>query len=156
MAQIADSSPVLRRERAPATTPPPEPRARFEGRMMLPGLVLLAALSIIPFLALIAMSLSRVRLLGGVALDWQGLTNWGRFFVDTDLWWSWLRTIVFFVLTVGLEMALGLTIALCLYRVLRGRNIMLSLLLLPMFAAPAIVGLLGRFLTDSTFGLYAW
>jgi multiple sugar transport system permease protein len=129
---------------------------RFEGRMMLPGLVLLAALSIIPFLALIAMSLSRVRLLGGVELDWRGLSNWGRFFVDTDLWWSWLRTIVFFVLTVGLEMALGLTIALCLHRVLRGRNVMLSLLLLPMFAAPAIVGLLGRFLTDSTFGLYAW
>jgi multiple sugar transport system permease protein len=29
-------------------------------------------------------------------------------------------------------------------------------LLLPMFAALAIVGLLGRFLTDSTFGLYAY
>jgi multiple sugar transport system permease protein len=29
-------------------------------------------------------------------------------------------------------------------------------LLLPMFVAPVIVGLLGRFLTDSTFGLYSW
>ncbi len=32
----------------------------------------------------------------------------------------------------------------------------LSLILMPMFMAPVIVGLLGRFLTDSTYGLYAW
>ena len=37
-----------------------------------------------------------------------------------------------------------------------GRNLVVSLLLMPMFMAPVIVGLLGRFLTDSTFGLYAW
>jgi len=156
MAQLAESSPVLRRDRVPVSTAPKEPRIRFEGRMMTPGLIVLAALSIVPFVALIAMSLSRVRLLGGVRLELVWLRNWGRFFTDIDLWWSWARTVIYFVLTVGLETLLGLGIALCLYRVLRGRNIMLSLLLLPMFAAPAIVGLLGRFLTDSTFGLYAW
>ena len=123
---------------------------------MIPGLILLAALSILPFLALIAMSFSRVRLLGGVRLEFLGLNNWVRFFTDADMWASWARTIVYFVLTVGLEMVLGVGIALLLYRVLRGRNILLSLVLLPMFAAPAIVGLLGRYLTDSTFGLYAW
>ena len=32
----------------------------------------------------------------------------------------------------------------------------ISLILMPMFMAPVIVGLLGRFLTDSTYGLYAW
>lgn len=124
--------------------------------MMTPGVVLLAALSIVPFLAIIWMSFSRVHLLGGVAANWVGLANWGRFFTDADLVWNWIRTIVFFVLTVGLEMLLGVVFALCLWRVLRGRNVVLSLLLLPMFVAPVIVGLLGRFLTDSTFGLYAW
>ncbi|GAA2674040.1 carbohydrate ABC transporter permease [Nonomuraea recticatena] len=157
MAHRAASSPVLGQAARPATRGAPEqPRIGFEGRMMTPGLILLAALSIVPFLALIAMSFSRVRLLGGVALDVVGLTNWVRFFTDADMWMSWLRTIVYFVLTVGLEMVLGIGIALCLYRVLRGRNILLGLLLLPMFAAPSIVGLLGRYLTDSTFGLYAW
>ncbi|GAA2895005.1 sugar ABC transporter permease [Streptosporangium fragile] len=155
MTHVADSSPVFRPARPePATLK--EPRVGFEGRMMTPGLILLAALSIVPFLALVAMSFSLVRLLGGVRLDIVGFRNWARFFTDGDLWLSWLRTVVYFVLTVGLEMVLGVAIALCLYRVLRGRNIMLSLLLLPMFAAPSIVGLLGRYLTDSTFGLYAW
>src|SRR4051794_33710800 len=156
MAHVADSSAAVRPSERPQAAPPEKSHVGFEGRMMTPGLILLAALSILPFLALIAMSFSRVRLLGGVRLSPEGLTNWVRFFTDADLWMSWLRTIIYFVLTVGLEMALGVGIALCLYRVLRGRNVLLSLLLLPMFAAPAIVGLLGRYLTDSTFGLYAW
>lgn len=155
MTKIVDASAKLRRSR-PQTTEPREPRVRFEGKMMLPGLILLAALSILPFVALVAMSFSRVRLLGGVRLEAVGFDNWVRSFTDADMWMSWLRTIIYFVLTVGLEMALGVGIALCLYRVLRGRNILLSLLLLPMFVAPSIVGLLGRYLTDSTFGLYAY
>jgi multiple sugar transport system permease protein len=155
MTRVADSSPVLRESTRPQT-PPRRQWLAFEGRMMTPGLILLAALSIVPFVALIAMSFSRVRLLGGVRLQPIGVANWLRFLTDADLWMSWLRTVIFFVLTVGLEMVLGVGLALCLHRVLRGRNVLLSLLLLPMFAAPAIVGLLGRYLTDSTFGLYAW
>jgi multiple sugar transport system permease protein len=72
------------------------------------------------------------------------------------VWVSWLRSIVFFVLSVGLEMFLGIAIALAIYETRRGRNIITSLVLMPMFMAPVIVGLLGRFLTDSTYGLYAW
>ncbi len=155
MVNIANAAARLRRSR-PKTAGPREPRVRFEGKMMLPGLILLAALSILPFLALVAMSFSRVRLLGGVRLEAVGFDNWVRSFTDVDMWMSWLRTIIYFVLTVGLEMVLGVGIALCLYRVLRGRNLLLGLLLLPMFVAPSIVGLLGRYLTDSTFGLYAY
>jgi multiple sugar transport system permease protein len=142
--------------RVPADTRPARRPFGFEGRMMTPGLALLALLTVPPFVAIIVMSLARVRLLGGVSLDWAGLWNWTRFFTDADLGVSWLRTGAFFVLTLGLEMVLGLALALCLWRLMRGRHVVLSLLLLPMFVAPAIVGLLGRFLTDSTFGLYTW
>jgi multiple sugar transport system permease protein len=128
----------------------------FEGRMMAPAIVLLAALTILPFLTMVVMSVSRVRLLGGLRLEWAGLTNWARFFTDPDLAWNWLRTGVFFALTLGLEMFLGLLFALCMWRLVKGRNLVLGLFMLPMFVAPAIVGLLGRFLTDSTFGLYTW
>ena len=96
------------RRTRPQSAAPKEPRVGFEGRMMAPGLILLAALSIVPFLALIAMSFSRVRLLGGVRLELVGITNWARFFTDADMWMSWLRTIIYFVLTVGLEMVLGI------------------------------------------------
>ena len=131
-------------------------RLTFAGTLMAPGISLLALLSILPFIALVVMSFSRVRLLGGVRLEWAGLENWTRVLSDPDLWGSWGRTAVYLVLTLTLEMVLGLGIALALHRVMRGRGLLMSLVLLPMFVAPVIVGLLGRYLTDSTFGLYAW
>jgi multiple sugar transport system permease protein len=128
----------------------------FEGRLMAPALIILALLSLLPFLYIIAMSLSRVGLIGGISLHWAGLDNWSRLFSDSSVGAAWVRSIVYFVATVGLEMLLGIGIALLVYELAWGRNLVLSLLLMPMFMAPVIVGLLGRFLTDSTYGLYAW
>lgn len=128
----------------------------FTGKMLAPGVTLLALLSILPFIALIVMSFTRVRLLGGVSLEWAGLDNWTRVLTDPDMWSSWLRLAVYLVLTLGLEMLIGIGLALCVHKVVKGRGLLMSLLLLPMFVAPVIVGLLGRYLTDSTFGLYAW
>lgn len=131
-------------------------RLGFTGRMMTPGVTLLALLSIVPFLALVAMSFTRVHLLGGVRLDWVGGSNWARLAGDVDMWASWARMAVYLVATLALELVLGMLVAFGLHRVVRGRGVVLSLLLLPMFVAPVIVGLLGRYLTDSTFGLYTW
>ena len=117
---------------------------------------MLAALSLFPFVYIIVMSLSRVGLIGGISFHWAGLDNWTRLFSDSAVGASWLRSIVYFVLTVGLELVLGIAIALCVHELVWGKNIALSLILMPMFMAPVIVGLLGRFLTDSTYGLYAW
>jgi multiple sugar transport system permease protein len=131
-------------------------RFSFEFKMMSPALIVLAALSIFPFIYIIVMSFSAVGLIGGINLHWAGLDNWTRLFTDSAVGASWLRSIVYFVLTVGLELVLGITIALIVHELVWGKNIALSLILMPMFMAPVIVGLLGRFLTDSTFGLYAW
>jgi multiple sugar transport system permease protein len=131
-------------------------RFSFEARMMTPALLILAALSIFPFVYLILMSLSAVGLIGGISLDWVGLDNWSRLFTDSAVGASWLRSVVYFVLTVGLELVLGVAIALAVHELVWGKNLALSLILMPMFMAPVIVGLLGRFLTDSTYGLYAW
>jgi multiple sugar transport system permease protein len=143
----------------PATTTRERPSRRgvsFEAKMLAPALAVLAAISIFPFIYIILMSLSRVGLIGGISLDFIGFDNWTRLFSDGAVWGSWLRSVVYFVLTVGLEMTLGVTVALAVNELVRGRSLLTSLMLLPMFMAPVIVGLLGRFLTDSTYGLYAW
>src|SRR4051794_7892880 len=128
----------------------------FEAKMLSPALAVLAAVSIFPFIYIILMSLSRVGLIGGISLSWAGLDNWTRLFSDSAVGASWVRSIVYFIATVGLEMTLGVTVALVVHELVKGRSVVTSLILLPMFMAPVIVGLLGRFLTDSTFGLYAW
>src|SRR5205085_1861844 len=80
----------------PAATAAPRERTRrrrlsFEGSMLAPALILLAALSIFPFIYMILMSLSRVGLIGGISLHWAGLHNWSRLFSDPIVGASWLR-----------------------------------------------------------------
>ncbi len=124
--------------------------------MLLPALLLLAAISLFPFFYIIYMSFNEVSLIGGVDFEWVGLENWTEMFTDPNVRNSWITSGIYFVATVGLEMVLGIVIALMLHELVWGKNLILSMLLLPMFVAPVIVGLLGRFLVDSTYGLYAW
>ena len=145
----------------PASPQPPASRRRlrgpsFEMRMMLPALIPLAVISLIPFGYIIWMSLSKVTVVGGIELQYTGLANWTKMFGDSHVLASWRISVVYFVATLALEMLLGIAIAILLNELVFARNVVLAVLLMPMFVAPVIVGLLGRFLTDSTFGLYAW
>lgn len=124
--------------------------------MMLPALVVLAAVSIVPFISLIVMSFSAVKLLGGVGIKLLGVANWTAVLSDPQTWHAWLVTIEFFVLAVGMEMIFGTIFALILNSLRRARSVAFSLVLLPMFLAPITVGLLGNYLLDPTIGLYSW
>lgn len=123
---------------------------------MLPALVPLAIISLIPFGYIIWMSLSKVTVVGGIKLHFTGAANWTKMFGDGQVLASWRISLVYFVATLALEMLLGVGIAIVINELVFARNVVLSVLLMPMFVAPVIVGLLGRFLTDSTFGLYSW
>ena len=125
--------------------------------MMLPALVILAAISILPLIYIIWMSLNNFTLLGGsgISSEWAGLGNWGRMFTDSNVWSGWAAMIIYFIATVGLEIVLGLVVALVVHEIAWGKNLALSLILIPMFIAPVIVGLLGRFMVNPTYGLYA-
>lgn len=124
--------------------------------MMVPAVVVLALVSIIPFIVLILMSFSKVRLLGGVSLSWDGVQNWIQVFTSSATWHAWLITVIFFVSAVGSEMILGIALALVLNALRRSRSIVFSIVLLPMFLAPVTVGLMGTFLLDPTIGFYSW
>ena len=128
----------------------------LEMKMLLPALILLAILSLFPFFYIIFMSFNTVSLIGGISFEWAGIGNWTRLLTDSVVLGSWARSALYFFATVGIEMVLGIGIALLLNEIIAGRYAALSLILMPMFVAPVIVGLLGRFLTDSTYGLYAY
>ena len=128
----------------------------FGARMMLPALLLLAALSIFPFLFIVWMSFNDVSPIGGLSFEWAGLKNWVDLFTDPDVRSSWAISGIYFVATVGLEMVIGIAVALLVHEIIWGKNLAISLLLMPMFIAPVIVGLLGRFIVSPTYGLYSW
>ncbi|WP_244158321.1 carbohydrate ABC transporter permease [Salinicola socius] len=141
---------------APLTAKSAARRQGFELAMMAPALFLLALITLIPFFSIIWMSFNDVSLMGGLTFEFSGLDNWQRLFTDPDIRSSWLISLVYFLATVGLEMIIGTAMALLVFSLVRGGNIVISLLLIPMFIAPVIVGLLGRFMLDPSHGLYAW
>lgn len=154
----SEAAGVTRYEPAKAGQPTRAGRLSFESKMMLPSLVILAVISIAPLLYIIWMSLNNVSLLGGdgLSIDWVGGRNWLRMFTDPAVGAGWLSMAIYFVATVGIEMVLGVAIALLIYQIGWGRNLAMSFILIPMFIAPVIVGLLGRFMVNTTYGLYAW
>jgi ABC-type sugar transport system permease subunit len=75
---------------------------------------------------------------------------------ETECAQSWWLTLIYFVSTVGFELVFGVGVALLVYELVWGRNLILSLLLRPMFIAPVVVGLIGEFMLDPVHGLYSW
>jgi hypothetical protein len=62
--------------------------------MMLPALLLLAAISLFPFVYLIWMSLNNVSLAGGLTFRFVGLDNWIKLFSDPQVGQSWMVSLV--------------------------------------------------------------
>src|SRR5690348_15397788 len=85
-------------------TDSPIRRYRFEFGMMVPALLVLAAISLFPFFYLIWMSLNNVSLAGGLKFRFVGLDNWIQLFSDPQVGQSWWISLVYFVCTVGVEM----------------------------------------------------
>jgi multiple sugar transport system permease protein len=131
-------------------------RPSTEFWMLLPSLLVLAALSIYPFFYLIWMSFNSITLIGGISFNFVGLSNWQTLFGDSQVWGSWLTTVQYVVGTLAIELFLGICVALAITAIGTWRNLVLTLVILPMFMAPVVVGLLGMFLVNSTYGLYAY
>jgi multiple sugar transport system permease protein len=128
----------------------------FGAWMMLPPLLLLASLSLFPFFFIIWMSFNAVSPIGGLSFEFVGLENWTELLTDPDVRSSWVTSLIYFAAALGLEMVLGVAIALLVHELVWGKNLVISLLIMPVFMAPVIVGLVSRFLVNSTFGLYDW
>lgn len=126
----------------------------FGVRMMLPALIPLAALSLFPFFFVIWMTLNEVSTIGGLSYEWVGLRNWVQAFTSSGVWASWWISLIYFGAALTLEMVLGIAFALLIHELAWGKNLALSLVIMPIFMAPVIVGLLARFLISPTFGIY--
>jgi multiple sugar transport system permease protein len=73
---------------------------------------------------------------------------------DKFFWQAARRTLTFAVFAVSIEMVLGVAIAFLLNGLLWGKGVVRSLLILPLAAAPAAVGLVWRYMYHPDFGVY--
>jgi len=128
---------------------------RTEFWMLLPSMIVLAIISIFPFIFMIYASFMDYSL----SLDepvFAGIDNWRRVFESDTFWQSWGRTAIFGVSGLVLQLVIGVVVALLLYHIPKGRNLIVTLWMLPLFVAPVVAGLLWKYLLDSTYGLYDW
>ncbi|TFV71040.1 sugar ABC transporter permease [Blastococcus sp. CT_GayMR19] len=132
----------------------PTPR-RYLAPLLLPAVILLALLSIYPFVWLIYMSFNAVGLAPGAPNEFVGFDNWSRMFSDSQYWESWGILAKYSVVSMVLEVGLGTLLAILLNRS-KHEKLLITILLMPMMMAPVVAGLLWQYLYNGTFGWYFW
>jgi multiple sugar transport system permease protein len=128
---------------------------RTEFYMLIPALAALAVISFFPLIYTIYLTFFNFT----IAIDepsFVGFSNWIKIFRNPTFWFSWGRTVIFASSALLLELLFGVTNALIVYHLPRANHLILTLLMLPVFVAPIVAGLLGRFMLNSTYGMYAW
>ena len=126
-----------------------------ERYMLAPALIALAIISIFPLLYMFYISMYDYTMSVNNP-SFVGLSNWIKVLKSSTFWSSWQRTGLIAGSGIVLQMLLGIGVALIIYQLPKGQNLVLTFFMMPVFVAPIVAGLLGRFLLNSTYGFYAW
>lgn len=137
-------------------------KGRFRiNRRYLPYLLSLPALLtcigiLIPFFTAVIYSLQRYRL----SQPWARKFNWGEnylnFLTDSSFWNTLKVSMTYATLTVGIELLLGLGIALLLQKRNTFNNFVSIMLLMPLMTAPALAALMWKLMTNPGFGILSY
>jgi len=119
---------------------------------LLPAVSILLFFTIFPFLFTVALTFSRVSLVGGLNLRFGGLQNWSRLVHDERFWNSLGNTLFIVAVAVSVEFILGLGLALLTNRPIRGGSIFRTIFLLPMALAPIAIGYIWLMIYHETIG----
>jgi multiple sugar transport system permease protein len=148
MAITADTAP-RRRGSSPAF------RRALPYLLSLPALLVCVAV-LVPFVTAVYYSLLRYRLNLPAFKGFIWFGNYIGFLSDAEFWNTVWVSILYTVLTVAVELLLGLGIAMLLRRQSRINNIISIALLLPLMTAPAIAALMWKLMTNPNFGVLSY
>ncbi|MEM7695875.1 MAG: sugar ABC transporter permease [Pseudomonadota bacterium] len=138
------------------------PARRFRiNKRLLPYVLSLPALLVcigilIPFFTAVAYSLQRYRLSQPWARQWNWGDNYVNFLSDPAFWNTLQVSMTYAFLTVGIELLLGLGIALLLQKRTRFNNFVSIMLLMPLMTAPALASLMWKLMTNPGFGVLSY
>lgn len=148
---------------ATATLPaaPAKPPRASLGRAILPYLLSLPALLVcigilVPFFTAVYYSLQRYNLAMPGFRGFIWFDNYQQFLTDPAFWNTVQVSLSYTALTVGLELLIGLGIALLLQKRNLFNNALSLLLMLPLMIAPAIAALMWKLMTNPNFGIFSY
>ena len=140
---------------------PAAPRRRPFISRALPYLLSLPALLVcigilIPFFSAVLFSLQRYNLAMPYLRQYVWWGQYAELLSDPDFWTTVRVSAVYTVSTVGIELLLGLGIAMLLRERNWLNNAISVALLLPLMTAPAIAALMWKLMTNPGFGVFSW
>jgi multiple sugar transport system permease protein len=118
-----------------------------------PAGIVLFMLTIYPFIANVWYSLLSYELTRPKSRPFVGLSNYIHVLTDPEFLAAAERTAIYVIAAVGLELIIGMLIAILLSQNLHGESMFRSLLVLPIAATPVAVGLIWRLMYNPTGGL---
>ena len=131
------------------------------GARLLPYVLSLPALLVcigilVPFFTAVYYSMMRYRLNLPYLKGFIWFGNYREFLTDASFWNTVRVSLEYTALTVGVELGLGLLIAILLQKQTRINNLASILLLLPLMTAPALAALMWKLMTNPNFGVLSY
>lgn len=122
--------------------------------LLLPGLLVVALVTVFPILYAIRMSFSTISLsLNGYTMRFSGWTNYLIVFHASQFWYSLAFTAVYTVITVAAEFVLGLGLALLIRRTTRARGTLMALMLIPWSLITVISAQMWSYMYNGSYGI---
>jgi len=128
------------------------PERALKYAFVAPTLVFLVAFNVFPLFYNVVLGFTDAELVGD-GWSWRGTANYARVFGDPQFAQALRRTALFVTSAVGLELAIGFGVALALRQRFRGRDTLLTALLVPMMLSPAVIGLFWNLILDGNYGI---
>jgi ABC-type sugar transport system permease subunit len=120
--------------------------------MLLPAICIITVISLLPVLFTFVLSFTDTPLFNPTPQNYVGLNNYLDFLKSADFWSSIWRTLYFTLVSVGLELCLGLGIALLIHAKPWGWKFLRASLIIP-WAVPTIVnGAVWRWIYNADYG----
>ncbi|GAA4091987.1 carbohydrate ABC transporter permease [Nonomuraea soli] len=131
-------------------------RVRTEQRlgwlMAGPALLLMLAVTVVPVLRTVALSLERYSLSAPGERAFAGLGNYREILTGQDWWRDLSSTVILTVTSVGLEFVLGFALALAMHKVLWGRQLLRTVVLVPYAVLTVVSAFAFRFAFQPSVG----
>ncbi len=118
--------------------------------LIAPPLLFLVAISIVPLLFTLLLSLSNYSI--GGRLQWIGFNNYLQLAQDLFFLKSYFNTFAYVLIGVAIQYWVGLGLALLVNSMVSGKRWMRMLILLPFMVPPLIVGFVWKTMFDSRYG----
>jgi multiple sugar transport system permease protein len=134
-----------------AGVPGRAPDRHFKYWVIAPAIFLLLAIGLFPLIYSLIVSFQRLTMLEE-DYSFAGLANYAQLFKDARLWQALLHTAIITVIALPLELIFGLLMAQLFLERLPGRQIFVSLLVLPTVISPIVAGATWRLMFDNRYG----